>query len=152
MTTTEIEEHLASKDVRPTANRILVFKPRHDLHRPMSLKGLESRLLYMDKSSIFRVLSLFLEHDVVHTFEDGRGHLNYELCEHHGPCNHDENHVHFYCESCQRSFCLENVHVPEVQLPEGFEACSVSFVVKGVCAECILKKKKRGLTTYLESR
>ena len=141
MTTTEIEEHLASKDVRPTANRILVFKTLHDLHRPMSLKGLESRLLYMDKSSIFRVLSLFLEHDVVHTFEDGRGHLNYELCEHHGPCNHDENHVHFYCESCQRSFCLENVHVPEVQLPEGFEACSVSFVVKGVCAECILKKK-----------
>ena len=34
----------------------------------------------MDKSSIFRTLTLFIEYDVVHTFEDGRGIVNYELC------------------------------------------------------------------------
>ncbi len=142
MNTNDIIDLLASKGVRPTANRILVLKTLHDIHQPMSLKALETRLLSMERSSIFRVLSMFLDHDVVHAFEDGRGVVNYELCEHHGPCKHDEEHPHFYCEVCQRSFCLGDGQVPEVTLPEGFEARSVSFVVKGVCAECIKKKKK----------
>ena len=142
METSEAIDILEGKGVKPTANRIIVFKTLHDLHRPMSLKDLEMKLLSMDKSSIFRVLSLFLEHDVVHTFEDGRGLLNYELCGHRGACKHDENHVHFYCESCKRSFCLEKVHIPDVCLPEGFEAHSVSFVVKGICKKCKREKTK----------
>ena len=40
---------------------------------PMTLKDLETKMLNMDKSSIFRTLTLFIEYDVVHTFEDGRG-------------------------------------------------------------------------------
>lgn len=139
MNRNEIVEHLASKGVKPTANRILVLKALHEANRPMSLKALEMKLLSMDKSSIFRVLTLFLEHEVVHSFEDGRGLLNYELCEHHGPCKHDENHIHLYCEICQRSFCLEDAQMPDVQLPEGFEAHAMSFVIKGVCAECKAK-------------
>lgn len=141
METEEAVALLTSKGVRPTANRIIVLKKLYDVHQPMSLKDLELKLLSMDKSSIFRVLSLFLEHDVAHSFEDGRGLLNYELCEHRGECDHSENHMHFYCESCKRSFCLEDARIPDVCLPAGFEARSVSFVVKGVCPECRRKKK-----------
>ena len=142
METSEVVGILADKGVKPTANRIIVLKMLHDVHRPVSLKDLEARLLSMDKSSIFRVLSLFLEHDVVHAFEDGRGLLNYELCERRGHCDHSENHVHFYCESCRRSFCMEDIHMPPVSLPEGFVAHAMSFVVKGVCPECRAKKTK----------
>ena len=99
--------------------------------------------LSMDKSSIFRVLTLFHEHDVVHAFEDGRGILNYELCHSEGACNMNDSHVHFYCESCQRSFCLDNIHIHDIKLPEGFHAHSLSFVVKGECAEC--RKKNHNL-------
>ena len=74
------EELLKQKGVRPTANRILILKTLQNEHRPMSLSAMEAILLPMDKSSIFRVLTLFLEHDIVHAFEDGKGALNYELC------------------------------------------------------------------------
>ncbi len=140
MDTQEVIDLLGRKGVKPTANRIIVYRTLHDIHQPMSLKALESRLLSMDKSSIFRVLSLFLEHDVVHSFEDGRGLINYELCEHAGRCTHDENHIHFYCERCQRSFCIEDTPIPDISLPDGFKPSSVSFVVKGVCPECRKKK------------
>ena len=79
MNRNEIVEHLASKGVKPTANRIIVLKALHEANRPMSLKALEMKLLSMDKSSIFRVLTLFLEHEVVHSFEDGRGLLPFLL-------------------------------------------------------------------------
>lgn len=142
METNEVIDILADKGVKPTANRIIVLKMLHDVHRPVSLTDLEAKLLSMDKSSIFRVLSLFLEHDVVHAFEDGRGLLNYELCERRGRCNHSENHIHFYCESCRRSFCMEDILMPSVSLPEGFVAHAMSFVVKGECPECRAKKTK----------
>lgn len=142
METSEAVDILSGKGVKPTANRLIVLKMLHDVRRPMSLKDLEMKLLSMDKSSIFRVLSLFLEHDVVHAFEDGRGLLNYELCGHRGHCDHSENHIHFYCESCRRSFCLEDIHVPPVSLPDGFVAHSMSFVVKGECPKCMAKKAK----------
>ena len=131
---------LKNKGVAATANRILVLKQLHETRRPMSLSAMEALMPNMDKSSIFRVLTLFLEHDVVHAFEDGRGILNYELCADSGTCHHKDGHIHFYCESCQRSFCLEHIHVPEFTLPEGFSPHSTSFVIKGECPDC---RKKR---------
>lgn len=136
MELTNLESYFAEKGVKPTANRILVLRTIAAADTPVSLSDLEMQLPTIDKSSIFRVLSLFLEHDIVHSFEDGRGILNYELCASHGECSHTDSHIHFYCESCRRSFCLDNVSIPECSLPDGFTPHSVSFVIKGECARC----------------
>ena len=136
MNTQDIISRLESKGIRPTANRILVMKTLMGEQNPQSLSNLERKMVSMDKSSIFRTLTLFLEHDVVHAFEDGRGVLCYELCEEKGACDHHDGHIHFYCESCQRSFCMEDIHIPSFELPEGFYPHSISFVIKGECPEC----------------
>ena len=83
----DLAESLELKGVKPTANRILVLKALKEQACPVSLTDLEDILATMDKSSIFRVLTLFLEHDIVHSFEDGRGILNYELCTSKTVCN-----------------------------------------------------------------
>lgn len=132
----DIISRLESKGIRPTANRILVMKTLMGEQTPQSLSNLERKMVSMDKSSIFRTLTLFLEHDVVHAFEDGRGVLCYELCEEKGACDHHDGHIHFYCESCQRSFCMEDIHIPSFELPEGFSPHSISFVIKGECPDC----------------
>ena len=136
MNSQDIISRLESKGIRPTANRILVMKTLMGEQNPQSLSNLERKLVSMDKSSIFRTLTLFLEHDVVHAFEDGRGVLCYELCEEKGACDHHDGHIHFYCESCQRSFCMEDIHIPSFELPEGFYPHSISFVIKGECPDC----------------
>ena len=136
MNSQDIISRLESKGIRPTANRILVMKTLMDEQNPQSLSNLERKMVSMDKSSIFRTLTLFLEHDVVHAFEDGRGVLCYELCEEKGACDHHDGHIHFYCESCQRSFCMEDIHIPSFELPEGFYPHSISFVIKGECPDC----------------
>ena len=83
---------LEEKGIKPTANRILVYNALAENERPQSLSDLEELLVVMDKSSIFRVLALFEEADVVHTFTDGRGIIHYELCGSHGACSHDDGH------------------------------------------------------------
>lgn len=136
MNSQDMISRLESKGIRPTANRILVMKTLMGEQNPQSLSNLERKMVSMDKSSIFRTLTLFLEHDVVHAFEDGRGVLCYELCEEKGACDHHDGHIHFYCESCQRSFCMEDIHIPSFELPEGFYPHSTSFVIKGECPDC----------------
>lgn len=138
----DIIRRLEEKGVRPTANRILVYKTLTDQTSPLSLGDLERLISTMDKSSISRALTLFLANDVVHNFEDGRGVMNYEPCEEEGHCDHHDGHIHFYCETCRRSFCLDTIHMPSLSLPAGFTPRSSSFVIKGECPACSEKRKR----------
>ena len=132
----EIAQKLEHKGVKPTANRMLVYHVLVDQHHPLSLRDLEDELVTMDRSSIFRTLTLFLKHDVIHAFEDGRGVEHYELCRHHDDEDHSASHVHFYCESCGRTYCIEQVELPQMELPAEYHVHSMSFVVKGLCPQC----------------
>lgn len=127
---------LERKGVRPTANRILVLRAIRSQSRPVSLTELTEIMETVDKSSIFRVLGQFVEHHVVHTIEDGNGILKYEICDGEDDCTLDDMHAHFYCEICHRTFCFKTTPIPEIELPDGFTAESVTYMVKGICPHC----------------
>ena len=137
MNSSECETLLASHDIKPTANRIVVARTLAAAERPMSLSELEYEILSIDKSGIFRTLSLFREHHLVHVLEDGGDGVRYELCySHDGHAEDDDQHVHFYCERCHRTFCLPDTPIPAVQLPSGYELTSINYMAKGICPEC----------------
>ncbi len=137
MTRIDIENILVGKGIKPTPNRILVLRELAKASHPVSLADIEVLLEFsMDKASIFRVLELFAEKDVVHVIEDGSRSLKYELC--HSSIRHtfSDQHVHFYCERCKETFCFETVRVPMVDIPDGFNPHSVNFMIKGICPKC----------------
>ena len=75
----------------------------------------------MDKSTIFRTLNVLLEHHAIHSFEDGSGSTKYEICRCESTvCRVENRHIHFYCEECRRTFCIKDVKIPVVALPEGY--------------------------------
>ena len=136
MNNVEIEDILAGRGVKPTANRILVLKALQEETRPVSLADLERPLYPMDKASIFRTLELFAEKEVVHVIEDGSRSLKYELC--HSKSRHSvtDQHVHFYCEKCGEVYCFDDIAVPQVEIPAAFQVNSINFMLKGICPEC----------------
>lgn len=136
MSDTTFDTLLLDHDIKPTANRLLVARALADSHRPLSLAELEERLLTMDRSSIFRVLTLFRDQHLVHVIEGGGEGVHYELCQSHDHENDDDQHAHFHCERCHRTFCLENIAVPIVPLPEGYEVHTVNYLIKGICPAC----------------
>lgn len=129
-------EKLTRKGIKPTANRILVLETLLAAARAVSVQELEIMLGTVDKSSIFRTLTLFVKQHVVHTIEDGSGSLKYEVCSGEDSCSVADMHTHFYCEVCHRTFCFEAIHIPVIALPEGFAMHSINYMVKGVCREC----------------
>ena len=137
MNNNEIENLLQIKGVKPTSNRVLVMRELMQVTHPVNLSDLEILLGFtMDKASIFRVLELFAENDVVHVIEDGSRSLKYELC--HSDTHHSvaDQHIHFYCEKCKNTYCFESIKVPLVEMPEGFVSRAINYMVKGICMKC----------------
>lgn len=131
-----ISDFLINRDIKPTANRILVAKELMEMTHPVSLADLEGLLYPMDKASIFRVLELFASKDVVHVIEDGSRSSKYEICLREGHHDVSDQHVHFYCEKCKETFCMEDINVPRVEVPRGYVTRSVNYVLKGFCPSC----------------
>ena len=102
----------------------------------MSLRQIDDALDTVDRSTIFRTLALLAGAHLVHVIEDGTGVALYEACEGEEDCHPDDQHIHFYCNQCQRTFCLRSIHVPAIALPEGFSVEGINFLVKGLCPFC----------------
>lgn len=136
----ECTQLLEQHDIRPTANRIVILKTLADSGRPLTLTELEYRILSIDKSGVSRALTLFREHHLVHVIEDGNGSVRYELCHSHDMQTDDDLHVHFFCECCHRTYCLEHTPIPRVSLPAHFQMISATYMVKGICDDCHRQK------------
>lgn len=132
-----LEELLLQHGVKPTANRLLIARALEEARRPLSMTELEERLETIDKSNVFRALVAFREAHLVHVLEDAGDGVRYELCHSHSDRADEDVHVHFYCTRCHRTYCLEDTPVPPVAVPEGYEAESVSYLIKGVCPSCL---------------
>lgn len=131
------EQQLQAHGIHPTAARILVLQKLSELTHPVSMTELETELETMDKSTIFRTLNVLLEHHAIHSFEDGSGSTKYEKCRCESTvCRVENRHIHFYCEECRRTFCIEDVKIPVVALPEGYRIETINYTVKGLCPEC----------------
>ena len=88
-----IEETLQQHHIRPTAVRNLIYQAIQYRSEAFSLANVEEWLPEMDRSSIFRTLRLFTEHQILHEIDDGSGIGKYCVCR----CEnrHHLNHVHF---------------------------------------------------------
>ncbi|RYG53283.1 MAG: transcriptional repressor [Chitinophagaceae bacterium] len=90
-----------------------------------------------DRVTVYRTLQTFVEKGIIHQIPTTDNSVLYALCKHN--CeqgHHHDNHVHFICNACAKTFCLDDVTVPEVKLPKGFTPGQAAMVVTGVCIDC----------------
>jgi Fur family ferric uptake transcriptional regulator len=130
------ENILKSRNIRPTAMRILVLEILAGLDAAIGLPELEQYLDRADKTTLYRTLKVFEEKKLIHRIDDGTGSVKYALCPENCECLPEDLHVHFLCTNCNKTFCLPNIPVPTIPLPGDFSLESVNMVVKGICSEC----------------
>jgi Fur family ferric uptake transcriptional regulator len=130
------EQRLVDRGIHVTAVRLLVFKAMLNHPRAFSLADMEEKLESVDKSTLSRTIKLFHEKLLIHSIDDGSGSTKYSACSSDCSCCLNDLHVHFYCTRCRQTCCLENIAIPPVPLPPGFQLESVNFVFKGLCDKC----------------
>lgn len=129
---------LKSHKLRITDCRLDIIQEFLDKNIALSHSDLEETLKQkFDRVTIYRTLKTFLDRDLIHKVLDDSGATKYALCAH-GETSHDHSHehVHFKCESCGETTCLEDINLPQIKLPSGFEKKEMSLLVQGICEKC----------------
>lgn len=94
--------------------------------------------LAVDRVTVYRTLQTFVEKGIIHQVPTTDNSILYALCKHN--CekgHHHDNHVHFVCNQCEATVCLDEVTVPAVKLPVGFRPIQAAMIVTGLCKNCI---------------
>ena len=90
-----------------------------------------------DRVTVYRTLQSFVEKGIIHLIPTKDNSIKYALCK--DDCqagHHHDNHVHFICDECSKTICLDDVTIPTVKLPKGFTPQHAEMVVNGVCGDC----------------
>lgn len=132
----KLENRLNKSDIKPTAMRILVLQYLTEQTKAVSLSDIETAFERADKSTLFRTLKTFEKSKLIHSIEDGTGHLKYALCLEGCSCSPIDLHYHFHCNKCKETFCLTTLNIPNIELPKNFEMQQANMVIKGICANC----------------
>lgn len=139
----KISQLLSKFGLRRTPTRTEVLKLYLDRNYALAHKDIEDELsVQFDRVTIYRTLNTFEEKGLIHKVYDGNTVAKFALCgdecheeEHH---HHQHNHLHFTCNNCEKTFCIDSAEVPQVQLPSKFKTDSVHLFAKGLCENCNL--------------
>jgi Fur family ferric uptake transcriptional regulator len=90
-----------------------------------------------DRVTVYRTLQTFVDKGIIHTIPTADNSIRYALCK--DECSeghHHDHHIHFICNHCSKTYCLDDVVTPEIRLPKGYSAGHTEVVVEGVCKDC----------------
>ena len=74
-----------------------------------------------DRVTVYRTLQTFVEKGIIHLIPTTDNSVLYALCKDNCEAgHHHDNHVHFICNACERTICMDDVVVPDVKLPQEF--------------------------------
>lgn len=90
-----------------------------------------------DRVTVYRTLQTFVEKGIIHTIPTTDNSVRYALCK--DNCeegHHHDHHVHFVCNVCKNTYCLDDIVTPDIKLPKGYTSSHIEVVAEGVCKEC----------------
>ena len=127
------KNHLSVTDSRKKILELFLSSPGALAHADIE-KGTSE---IFDRVTVYRTLQTFVDKGIIHNIPTTDNSILYALCKQDCEAgHHHDNHVHFICDVCNKTICLDDVTIPEVKLPRGFKPNHAEMVVNGVCGDC----------------
>ena len=133
---------LRKYNLKNTGCRHDVLEILLDQSHAMSHADLESAVQEnYDRVTVYRTLRTFQEKGLIHKVLDDTGAAKYAPCSDCSLEEHHHEHVHFKCNICGNTVCIEDLNIPFIELPDGFKAEERNILISGTCNKC--NKKAR---------
>ena len=132
----QIRNILKSKGLAVTKGRKNVLKLLIQLAKPVSLLDIKMALKNIDRVTLFRILLVFEKTQIIHVINLDNGRKLYALCEQ--ECSgqqHNHNHIHFQCQSCDDVVCLPIKAFPTLSL-SNYIINDLNINASGICVSC----------------
>lgn len=138
----ELDLVLYRHNLRKTAFRMELLELFFDSHSSLKVEEIKNKVeSTTDKVTIYRALDAFERSGLIHRVPDKGNLTRYALC--HTKCStdgHVHNHAHFICNSCDETFCIDDIELPVVKNAKGFKIESSKLTLEGDCPDCISTK------------
>jgi Fur family ferric uptake transcriptional regulator/Fur family zinc uptake transcriptional regulator len=109
---------------------------------PLSHAEIHAKIPDMDRVTLYRTLSTFVDADIAHQVQGLDG--MWRFCAHsRGAGGCPGNHPHFLCTVCGRMTCLLDQSMPRVEVPDECNVHGKQFVAYGICEECLSAKQQK---------
>ena len=72
----------------------------------------------------------------MHKVLDENSIVKYALCNECSPQHHNHEHVHFKCEICGNTICMDEIPIHNISLPKGFQPKETNLLIIGTCNKC----------------
>jgi Fur family ferric uptake transcriptional regulator len=129
---------LKKSQLSVTANRLKILELFQNSGNALSHADIEKLSgEHFDRVTIYRTLQTFVDKGIIHTIPTADNSIMYALCKE--ACtsgHHHDDHLHFICEACGTTYCLDNISLPQVSVPKGFSVHQTNVVINGVCKNC----------------
>lgn len=90
-----------------------------------------------DRVTVYRTLQTFVDKGIIHSIPTADNSVRYALCKDNcSEGHHHDHHVHFVCNNCQTTYCLDDVVTPAIKLPAGYISKHIEVVAEGICQSC----------------
>lgn len=124
-------------NLKSTPCRSMVLTLLSKNERAMASAEIEQQIdQTIDRVTVYRTLRTFLDKGLIHKVLDDEGVAKYALCQECCSEGHNHEHVHFKCERCGQTQCLDDVEIPEIKLPKGFRSRQKNILIQGRCDRC----------------
>lgn len=128
---------LRNHKLKSTATRAEVLSVLMDNDHALSHADLEREMSTdCDRVTLYRTLKTFQEKGLIHKVLDDSGITKYAPCSECTTETHQHEHVHFKCENCGNTVCIEDLEIPPVKLPVGFSPREQNLLITGICNIC----------------
>jgi Fur family transcriptional regulator, ferric uptake regulator len=133
---------LQTHELKKTNSRLALIKALQESTLPQSENEVKTRMSdQYDRITFYRNVQALEDAGIIHRIVVNSHTVKYALncCEAENNHQHIHKHVHFNCNRCGKTFCLENIEVKDYSLPTEFQMEECEVLIKGNCKFCSQK-------------
>ncbi|HTF80108.1 MAG TPA: transcriptional repressor [Cytophagales bacterium] len=142
----EIKEILKDHQLKVTDCRIQMLELFHKERKTITHGEIEKSMsVKHDRVTVYRTLHSFLEKNIIHKISSPDHVSKYALCTVEDHCHackdhtehvHNTDHLHFVCERCMSTTCIDTDLDKLIPLPSGFKLTQANVTLSGLCSKC----------------
>lgn len=128
---------LLQHNLKKTSPRLAMIEALQSSGLPLSEQEISELMgSHYDRTTFFRSMQVLVDSEIIHRIVVDKLLVKYALNHFEKTNKHQGDHAHFFCSSCKKLICLEEIHPGPYRLPAGFQTQESEVIIKGLCNKC----------------
>ena len=134
---------LSNNNIKTTKRRLAIYEVIANTHKPLDVQEiievLRSKKIKINKTTVYRILTIFMENGLINQIELSEGKFRYEIA-------NKSHHHHLVCLTCNK---IQGVEGCDLRSFENLIKEKMSFAIKnhkleffGICSYCQMSYNK----------